>query len=208
MALLGYVMKQPRESGPVDIDYAKVIGDRTVTSITLAIETPSGMTLDSSGVTGSVAQLFVSGGTSGESYSWTILASILIGGHTTVVEDEFIVQVEEVVDDVDGLADVAAAPVGSPSTMLSRRVGDARKHVIDCSALLRKNEAVTSLGTVTADTGLTVTSSRLLQGRYVEVGLSGGTVAQGQTYTDYGLRAQLTTNRGVTSAGVTVRTYV
>jgi len=95
MSIIGTINKQPREILPVDIDYAKVIGSRTVDSITPTIETPTGMTLASSSVTGSVVQLYISGGTTGNTYKWTLLTDIVIGGKTSRLEDEFTVIVEE-----------------------------------------------------------------------------------------------------------------
>jgi hypothetical protein len=96
MALLGSFKKQPREILPVDISYSAVIGSRTITSITPTIETPSGMTLVSSNLTGHVVQLYLSGGTDGVTYRWTLLTDIVIGGATTRVEDEFDVTIEVV----------------------------------------------------------------------------------------------------------------
>lgn len=96
MALLGSLTKQPVEELPVDISYSAVIGGRAVDTLTIAITTPSGMTLVSSTSTLSACQLYVGGGTTGTSYKWTVLASIVIGGKTTKVEDEFNVVVEEV----------------------------------------------------------------------------------------------------------------
>jgi hypothetical protein len=98
MSFLGSTNKQPREKLPIDISYALVIGDRAADSIALTIETPTGMVLESSSTdaAGKLAQLFVSGGTSGTTYHWTVLADITIGGKVTRVEDEFSVAVSEV----------------------------------------------------------------------------------------------------------------
>jgi hypothetical protein len=96
MALIGSFTKQPREKLPVDIDYTSVIAGRTVSSMTPTVETPSGMTLTSSAVSGETIQLYLSGGTDGVTYTWTVLMDIVIGGKTTTVEDEFTVTVEEV----------------------------------------------------------------------------------------------------------------
>jgi hypothetical protein len=98
MALIGSLDKQPREILPVDISYADVIGGRMVTSIVPTVEVPAGMTLVSQtlDLEGSVLQLYVSGGTTGNAYRWTALADITIGGRVTRVEDEFDVVVLEV----------------------------------------------------------------------------------------------------------------
>ena len=89
-------IKQPGETLPVDIIYDDVINGRTYTSITPTVSTPSGITLVSQQLSGTVLQLYVAGGTGGQSYKWTISTAIVIGGRTTVVEDEFFTIVEEV----------------------------------------------------------------------------------------------------------------
>ena len=96
MALMGTMTKQPGETLPVDIDYTAVIAGRTVSSLTPTITVPSGITMVSNQVSGNVLQIYLSGGTDAQSYKWTISTSILIGGRTTIVEDEFIVLVQEV----------------------------------------------------------------------------------------------------------------
>lgn len=96
MALLGSMSKQPSEILPVDISYADVIGSRTATSIAQTITVPSGMTKVSDEVSGSVLQIYVSGGTTGTSYRWVVKTDITIGGKVTRVEDEFDVVVLEV----------------------------------------------------------------------------------------------------------------
>lgn len=40
--------------------------------------------------------LFVAGGTSGQVYVWTLLATITIGSHQIIAEDEIVVYVDEV----------------------------------------------------------------------------------------------------------------
>jgi hypothetical protein len=96
MALIGSFEKQPREVLPVDVSYADVIGDRTASSIVPTVEVPTGMTKVSEQMDGSVLQLYVSGGTTGNSYRWTVLTDITIAGNVTRVEDEFDVVVLEV----------------------------------------------------------------------------------------------------------------
>lgn len=96
MANLGSITKQPREILPVDLSYAAVIGARTVETITPTIEVPTGMTATVQQITGSVLQIYISGGTDGQTYKWTVLTDIVIGGRTTRVEDEFTVNVVEV----------------------------------------------------------------------------------------------------------------
>lgn len=95
---LGTVTKQPNEIIPVDIDYSKVIGSRVASSITLTVTAPSGMALESAEADSvdQFGQVFVSGGTSGTSYAWTVVADIVIAGKTTRVEDEFSVVVQEI----------------------------------------------------------------------------------------------------------------
>lgn len=96
MSLIGTITKQPREILPVDISYADVIGSRTATSIVQSVTVPSGMTMASEQVSGQVLQVYVSGGTDGVIYRWTVLTDITIGGRVTRVEDEFDVAVVEV----------------------------------------------------------------------------------------------------------------
>ena len=96
MALLGSFTKQPAEQLPVDISYADVIGARTASSIVPTVTVPSGMTSISSVVTGSVLQIYLGTGTTGQTYRWVVRTSITIGGLVTIVEDEFDVVVLEV----------------------------------------------------------------------------------------------------------------
>lgn len=96
MPLIGSFDKQPREQLPVDIDYSEVIAGRTVTSIVPTVEVPAGMTKVSHQVSGETLQIYVSGGTSGQSYRWVVLTDITISGNLTRVEDEFDVVVLEV----------------------------------------------------------------------------------------------------------------
>ena len=96
MALLGSFTKQPAEQLPVDISYADVIGARTASSIVPTVTVPSGMTSISSVVTGSVLQIYLGTGTTGQTYRWVVQTSITIGGLVTIVEDEFDVVVLEI----------------------------------------------------------------------------------------------------------------
>lgn len=96
MALIGAYSQQPGEQLPVDISYTAVIGGRTVSLMTATVVTPVGMTLVSQEVVGEVLQLFITGGTTGTSYRWSVLMSITIGGRLTKVEDEFDIVVQEV----------------------------------------------------------------------------------------------------------------
>jgi hypothetical protein len=90
------MVKQPSEILPVDINYATVIGGRTVDSITPTVSVPTGMTKVSEQVSGQVLQIYLSSGVNGVSYRWTVTTDIVIGGKTTRVEDEFDVVVTEV----------------------------------------------------------------------------------------------------------------
>ena len=207
MAIIGSLIKQPREIPAVDIDYALVIGTRTADSVTPTIEPPAGMTLASSQVDGSVLQLFLNGGTDGQVYRWTVLTDIVISGRTLRVEDEFHVLVEEVSVDTTDLAVVMASPAGGSAARITRGVGDDRSYVVDCAPLLRKHEMLTGITSITPDAGLTAGAGTLLRGRFLEVPLSGGTVSVGAPYTDYGLKASLTSTRGAVQMSLTVRVY-
>jgi hypothetical protein len=209
MAIIGSTLKQPREITLLDLDYSDAIGTRTASSITPTVEVPSGMTLERTLVSGKVVQLQISGGTDETVYRWTVLADIVIGGSLMRVEDEFHVLVQEVAADTTGLANIAALPAGSTATpqLIFKRAADARAVVIDCAGLLRKFELITGITSVTADPGLTVGASAVLRGQYLEVTLSGGTVANGTPYTDYVLRASLTSTRGAVQMQATVRVY-
>lgn len=94
MALLGSFTKQPREVLDFDISYATVLAGRsdTITGVTVEV-TPSGLTLGTPTITGSVAKVKVSGGTTGVTYKVTALAT---SSATLVYEDELNVIVEEV----------------------------------------------------------------------------------------------------------------
>ena len=96
MPLIGSFDKQPAEQLPVDIDYSEVIAGRTTSSISPSITVPSGMTKVSHQMSGETLQIYVTGGTSGQSYRWTVLTSITISGNVTIVEDEFDVVVLEI----------------------------------------------------------------------------------------------------------------
>jgi hypothetical protein len=95
MALLGSFVKQPREIYVVDLHYDVAIGARPVDSIAATIETPAGMTLESSQLSGDTLQLHVGTGLHAHNYRWTVLCEIVIGGKLERLEDEFDVVVEE-----------------------------------------------------------------------------------------------------------------
>jgi len=113
---LGTITKQPSEIIPIDIDYSKVIGDRTASSISLTVTPPSGMAMESAeaDATERFGQVYVSGGTDATAYKWTVQADIVIAGKTTRVEDEFTVQVAEITADTSA-ASQSATPVGASS---------------------------------------------------------------------------------------------
>lgn len=96
MPLIGSFTKQPTEILPVDVRYSAVLGNRVAQSIVPAIAVPAGMTLESDEVSGSTLQMYVSGGTDGQTYRWVVTTDIMISGRLTRVEDEFDVLVEEV----------------------------------------------------------------------------------------------------------------
>ena len=88
--------KQPGEQLAVDIDYTDFIAGRTVTSITPVVTTPSGITLVNQLLSGNVLQLLVGGGTTGTTYRWRVVTSIVISGLTHIVEGEFDTIVQEI----------------------------------------------------------------------------------------------------------------
>lgn len=99
MALIGSFTKQPSEKLPVDIDYTDVVAGRTLDSAitTVVTSSPAGTTeSETKSQTDNVLQLYVGGGTTGQTYRWTVVATLVIGGKDTVVEDEFDVVVLEV----------------------------------------------------------------------------------------------------------------
>lgn len=96
MALLGSFVKQPGETLPVDISFSLVIGGRSTSSITPVATVPSGMTMASGTLSGETYQIYVAGGTTGVTYRWTVVTTIVIGGKSTIVEDEFDVIVEAI----------------------------------------------------------------------------------------------------------------
>lgn len=96
---LGTMQKQPGEKLPVDIDYSAVIAGRAADSIVLfEVRVPTGMQLESQDVSvpNKAAQLYISGGSDGQTYAWTVVADITMGGRLTRVEDEFQVIVKEI----------------------------------------------------------------------------------------------------------------
>lgn len=214
MAVIGSFSKQPRETIPVDVDYSDVIGSgRTASLIAPTIEAPAGMTLVSSIVSGTTAQLYITGGTAGASYCWTLLTDLTIGGKVTRVEDEFHVTVQDVTSDTRDLtgdayeADAEATAPGSAAPVLPKRAGDARPYVIDFRPLLRRGEVLASVTGITADAGLTVGVSSVINGQFLEVLLSGGTVPDTQPSKDYVVRAMLATSRGAVQANLTMRVF-
>lgn len=94
MALLGSFTKQPREVLDFDINYAIVLQGRsdTITGVTVEVS-PAGLTLSSAVVTGSVAKVKVSTGTTATTYKVTALATSSAG---LVYEDEINILVEDV----------------------------------------------------------------------------------------------------------------
>lgn len=96
MSLIGSFTKQPAEDLPFDINYASVIGGRTVTSITPTVTVPAGMTKPAELLSGQVFQIYVASGTTATSYRWVVTTAIVIGGLTTRVQDEIDVVVLEV----------------------------------------------------------------------------------------------------------------
>jgi hypothetical protein len=96
MTILGKLQKQPREILCVDIKYEKVIGSRTLQSLTTQIEVPSGMALESQEIFGGVLQIHISGGLSENTYRWVFLTDIVINGRLTRLEDELDVVVLEI----------------------------------------------------------------------------------------------------------------
>lgn len=93
---MGALTKQAAEALPVDVSFGSVIGARTATSVATVVTPPAGMTLVSQLVSGPMLQLYISGGTSGQTYRWTLLTDIVIGAQTTRVKDEFDVVVQDV----------------------------------------------------------------------------------------------------------------
>jgi hypothetical protein len=94
MAILANIDKQPREIIDFDISYAKLLLGRTDTLTTSVSEvTPTGLTLNSTTVSGQISKTVVSGGTSGTIYTVTVLTSTTAG---LKYEDEVTITVEEV----------------------------------------------------------------------------------------------------------------
>ncbi len=95
MAVLGICDKQPREIIDIVVSYADALAGREATSIVPNIETPAGMTLAGTDIGPDSVRLYVAGGTSGQTYQWTVLTDIVVGGKTLRLEDEFIAAVQE-----------------------------------------------------------------------------------------------------------------
>lgn len=96
---IGAFTKQPAEIIAVPISYARFLGTRTASSISATVTAPSGMTeSETAAVSGSVLQVWVSGGTDGSSYRWKVVTDIVVGGKTERLEDEFDVRIKAVAD--------------------------------------------------------------------------------------------------------------
>lgn len=95
MALLGSMIKQPREILDFDIDYAGPLTARSDTLVDKVVEvSPVGLTVVSSTISGgNKIKVIVSSGTDAVTYKVTILATTSAG---LVFEDEVSVVVEEV----------------------------------------------------------------------------------------------------------------
>lgn len=96
MALLGIIYKQPREILDFDVNYTKVLSDRTSTLISTSSEVlPIGLTLVSTTLypLDKIVKVVISGGTNGSTYKVTILTDTDDG---LKYEDEVTVIIKEV----------------------------------------------------------------------------------------------------------------
>lgn len=207
MPFVGSVEKQPAEKWPVDISYATWLGTRTADSISVSVTAPSGMVLDYTAATSDTVQVGVSGGTAGQSYTWTVTTTIVIGGRNHVLEDEFTVSVVESTVDTTKIADAVATAAGADAPTIVKRTADARRYTIDVGPLLRPREQVTAIASLAPDSDLAATPGQITSGRYVDAVISGGTVPNGQPYKDFSLRASITTTSGTVQVNVTFRVY-
>lgn len=95
MALLGSMVKQPREVLDFDVDYTAPLTARSDTVVDKLVEaSPAGLTIESSTISGgNKIKVVVSGGTDPTTYKVTVLATTSAG---LVFEDEVNIVVEEV----------------------------------------------------------------------------------------------------------------
>lgn len=208
MAILDTTTKQPWEAKRLTIDYKAEIGDATQVTLTSDIAIPAGMTLVSQATSGSVLQLYVSGGTDGQVYSWRVRTTLSTpAGELARCEDEFLVLVEEVTVDPVGLADVEASAGDKPPATMSAYVGGPRTIIIDCAKLLMKHELLTSVTSVTAEVGLTATDPSLMNGRFLQVTITPDALASGVSSTVLSLRASCASTRGTVLVAIAVKVY-
>lgn len=203
---LGSYTKQPWEAFRVSIDYSAHASGAAITSITPDITVPSGMQMIGQSVSNGVLQIYLGGGSDGQVYTWRVRSTLSTeAGELARAEDEFLVLVEDVVGDV-GTPDGSFAGPGSPSTRLDQSEGDSRTYLLSCAALLRPDELLTGITSLTPATGLTATSGVLRQGRYLEVVLSGSVDGEA-AYADRLLRVELATTKGGVRGAIVVRVH-
>lgn len=73
VAIIGRDTKQPDEHLDYDIDFGDWFVGRTDSPASFAVVVPTGLTLDSSGLSGNKVRLVLSGGTDGQQYKVTVL---------------------------------------------------------------------------------------------------------------------------------------
>lgn len=96
MAIVGTLTKQPAETLLVEYDFSAQVGTRTLTSATVVPTVPTGVTISDSAQAGTVFQMWVAGGTHLQTYKISLTVTLVIAGHTEVIQDEVMILVEEV----------------------------------------------------------------------------------------------------------------
>lgn len=93
VAIIGRDTKQPDEHLDYDVDFSEWFEGRTDSPASFTASVPTGLTLDSSGLSGDKVRLVLSGGTDGEQYKVTVL---LTTTDLIVKEADFIIKVKAV----------------------------------------------------------------------------------------------------------------
>lgn len=93
VAIIGRDTKQPDEVLDYDVDFSDWFADRSDSPASFTSSVPTGLTLESSGLSGQKVRLVLSGGDDGAQYKVTVL---LTTTDLIVKEADFIVKVKAV----------------------------------------------------------------------------------------------------------------
>lgn len=92
MSIIGRRKKQPNETLDYDVSYVKFFSKRTDDIATVTATADTGLTVGVNIVLGKIYKIFLSGGTSGQTYKVTVVMTSTTG---VIKEDEFYVTIKE-----------------------------------------------------------------------------------------------------------------